>query len=67
MAKDLNIWPMAPVVVGEDVRALITRFFEISNSTDPDSGKWFAEELFTIDGLFKTHETCVFQGREGRF
>lgn len=56
---------MAPVMVEPRVKELITRFFQISDSTDPNSGHLFAEELFAEDGFFKTHETCVFKGREG--
>lgn len=65
MASETDIWPTAPVVVERRVKEIIARFFQISDSTDPDSGRLFAEELFAEDGFFKTHETCVFKGREG--
>jgi hypothetical protein len=67
MASGASIWPSAPIVVEPHIKDLITRFFEISDSTDLDSGRQFADELFTKDGFFKTHETCVFNGRDGQF
>jgi len=60
-----DIWPSSPVVVSDQAKQIITRFFEISDSPDPKSGRWFADELFTKDGVFKTHETCVFKGHDG--
>ncbi|QDS77275.1 hypothetical protein FKW77_003952 [Venturia effusa] len=59
-----DIWPSPPIIVPEQVKQLITRFFDISDSTDPDSGSSFAEELFTKDGYFKTHRTCIFRGHD---
>jgi hypothetical protein len=61
-----NIWPSAPIIVTDQVKQLITRFFDISNSIDPTSGRLFAEELFVKDGFFKTHKTCVFNGHDGK-
>ena len=58
-------WPTAPITVPDRFKQLIERFFVISQSTALDSGRLFAEELFTGDGLFKTHETCVFKGHAG--
>jgi hypothetical protein len=60
-----DFWPSAPVVVTDQVKHIITRFFDISDSTDPTSGRLFAEELFIQDGFFKTHKTCVFKGHDG--
>lgn len=60
-----NIWPSSLIIVTDEVKHLITRFFEISNSIDPDSGRFFAEELFAKDGYFKTHKTCIFNGHDG--
>jgi hypothetical protein len=65
MASGTAIWPPAPIAVDSHIKELITRFFEISDSTDPGSGQLFAEELFAEDGIFKTHETCIFKGRDG--
>jgi hypothetical protein len=59
------IWPADNISIAQDVRDLIIRFFDISDSTDPSSGQQFAYELFAEDGFFKTHETCIFKGREG--
>jgi hypothetical protein len=47
------------------VKQLITRFFEISDSPEPTSGKLFADELFTKDGVFTTHKTLIFRGYDG--
>jgi hypothetical protein len=60
-----NIWPSAPVVVTDQVKQIITRFFDISDSIDPTSGRLFAEEIFVKDGIFKTHKTCIFKGHDG--
>jgi hypothetical protein len=65
MTSNENIWPSAPVTVPPRTKQLITRFFDTSDATDPASGEIFAEEFFTRDGFFKTHETCVFKGRDG--
>lgn len=65
MAASPSIWPTAPMVVSEQVKHTILRFFEISDSTDATSGRLFAEELFTEDAVFTTHPTCVFRGRAG--
>jgi hypothetical protein len=65
MAFSASIWPPAPILVDRHIKELITRFFEISDSTDSGSGQLFAEELFAEDGIFKTHETCIFKGRDG--
>jgi len=62
-----DIWPSAPVTVSDCVKCTIKRFFEISDSTDTTSGELFANELFTKDGIFKTHKKLIFQGREGTF
>jgi hypothetical protein len=62
-----DIWPTAPVLVTDQVKQQITRFFEISDSPDPKSGKLFADELFTKDATFKTHKTCVFRGHDGMY
>jgi hypothetical protein len=66
MASNESIWPQAPIVVDTQTKELITRFFDISNSTEPNSGQIFADELFVEDGSFRTHETCVFKGRAGQ-
>lgn len=66
-AAEEDIWPSAPIVVDDRVKRLITRFFTISDSTDTSSGRLFADELFAKDGVFKTHETCVFRGRDGTY
>jgi hypothetical protein len=60
-----DIWPSTPVVVNDEVKKLITRFFEISDSLDPTSGELFADELFAKDGIFKTHKTLIFKGYDG--
>lgn len=60
-----DIWPSSPIVVTDPVKQIITRFFNISDSLDPNSGKSFADELFVEDGFFKTHKTMIFKGREG--
>lgn len=60
-----NIWPSPPIIVTDEVKHLITRFFDISDSIDPHSGRSFAEQLFTKDGFFKTHKTCIFNGHDG--
>ncbi|KAL9624461.1 MAG: hypothetical protein Q9160_001424 [Pyrenula sp. 1 TL-2023] len=65
-AAEEGVWPSAPIVVDDRVKRLINRFFAISDSADTSSGRLFADELFTRDGVFKTHETCVFRGRDGR-
>jgi hypothetical protein len=62
-----DIWPARPVVVDDKVKRTITRFFEISDSTDPTSGRLFAEELFSKDGIFTTHKTVYFQGHDRKF
>jgi hypothetical protein len=64
MASSTDIWPSAPVVVGPRVKQIITHFFKISDSTDPESGKLFVE-LFTKDGIFTTHKTMLFKGHDG--
>ncbi|KAF2445846.1 hypothetical protein P171DRAFT_520574 [Karstenula rhodostoma CBS 690.94] len=63
MSAPRDIWPTAPIVVSEQVKHVILRFFEISDSTEKTSGRLFAEELFTEDGVFTTHPSCVFRGR----
>ncbi|KAF2428614.1 hypothetical protein EJ08DRAFT_321674 [Tothia fuscella] len=59
-----DIWPSSPITVSDQVKQAITRFFQIGDSSDPGSGKLFADELFTKDGIFKTHKTLVFRGYE---
>ena len=61
----MDIWPSSPIAVSPQFKQLIQRFFEISDSADPASGKLFAEELFTKDGVFTTHKTLVFKGHDG--
>jgi hypothetical protein len=60
-----DIWPSSPIVVSDQVKQTITRFFDISDSVDPNSGRLFANEMFTEDGIFKTHKTMIFKGRDG--
>lgn len=60
-----DIWPSSPIIVTDQIKNLITRFFNISDSIDPESGRAFAEELFTKNGYFKTHKTCIFNGHDG--
>jgi hypothetical protein len=61
-----DVWPSAPVIVSERTKQTINHFFDVSDSTDPTSGRVFAEELFTEDGFFKTHKTLIFKGHDGR-
>ena len=65
MASKADIWPSAPIIVSSRVKHLITRFFEISDSPEPTSGKLFADELFSRDGVFTTHKTNLFRGYDG--
>jgi hypothetical protein len=47
------------------MQKLITRFFEISDINDPESGKYFADELFTPDGVLQMNERMIYRGSEG--
>jgi hypothetical protein len=68
MGTITNIWPLSPVIISQHTQDLIERFFDTSDSTDyANSGRIFAEEFFAEDAIFKTHETCVSQGRKGVF
>ncbi|KAL1597122.1 hypothetical protein SLS60_008704 [Paraconiothyrium brasiliense] len=51
MSSTPSIWPSAPILLDESVKQTIHRFFSISDSTDPTSGRLFAEELFAEDAL----------------
>jgi hypothetical protein len=65
MALRMDVWPSTPILISPRVKHLITRFFEISDSPEPTSGKLFADELFTTDGVFTTHKTLIFKGYDG--
>ena len=66
MAPTINtVWPASPIELHPNLKALISRFFEISDSIDPVSGKWFADEVFTADGVMKMGARLSYSGSEG--
>ncbi|KAJ3039399.1 hypothetical protein HDV00_012275 [Rhizophlyctis rosea] len=65
MAPTTNtIWPSPPIELHPNLKHLITRFFEISDITDPESGTLFTEEIFTNDGVLKMGSWLVYSGKE---
>ena len=66
MAPTINtVWPASPIEIHPNLKALLSRFFEISDSIDPVSGKWFADEIFTADGVMKMGTRLLYSGSEG--
>ena len=54
-----TIWPVPAITDG--VKDVITKFYELADSKQADSGPRIASEIFTQDGSFIT-PTRTFQG-----
>lgn len=65
MASKEDIWPSGLILVSDRVKQLITRFFEISDSAEPTSGRLMADEVFAKDAIFTTHKESIFRGHDG--